>query len=210
MKIMLLYLDRIINSKGGMDKVFCSMSNALVKLGYNVVAVGFEDKIGVPFFPLNENVNFVNAGIGFDKEKTFFYRIRKELFFNKAKKKLYKENKFDDKKAKRILPIIKKENPNLIISFGVEETRILMNRVKTQIPVITMLHFDPDSVLGDITEKSKAAIEHCKCVQVLLPSFIKKAKNYIIHKDIVYIPNVVPQYKLWGGTANILSLMLLG
>ena len=46
MKVLLLNLWRIIDSKGGTEKVFFSMANELNRRGINVVAVGFENKVG--------------------------------------------------------------------------------------------------------------------------------------------------------------------
>lgn len=44
MKVFLLDLWRVINSKGGTEKVFFSMANALDERGYEVVAVGLDNK----------------------------------------------------------------------------------------------------------------------------------------------------------------------
>lgn len=72
MKILLSLIGRIINSTGGVEKVACNMANALAERGHEVTLLAFEDKEGKPFFPLRENVKFVNLGKGFKYNHTLF------------------------------------------------------------------------------------------------------------------------------------------
>lgn len=49
MKILLLNLWRVIESKGGTEKVFFDMGNNLSARGYEVIAVAMDNKDGNPF-----------------------------------------------------------------------------------------------------------------------------------------------------------------
>ena len=193
MKVLLLNLWRVINSKGGTEKVFFDMANALTKLNYNVAAVGFDNNVGSPGFPVLDNVNFINAGEGYILKKPLFYRIKRTLNLSRDKRHLYDEKIFDPQIAVKLQPIIKKENPDIIISFNAEATRILIYNLKVMCPVITMFHYDPDTILSNVSSQTINALNECSCVQVLMPSFVEITKKYINNK-IICIPNVVEQH----------------
>ena len=84
MNITLVNTWRVIDSKGGTEKVFCDMANELSRRGYDVTAICHDPKIGVPGFPLSTNIHFVNA---FKKpsyfDKKSFIKIR-ALHFKEA------------------------------------------------------------------------------------------------------------------------------
>lgn len=193
MKVLLLNLWRVINSKGGTEKVFFDMANALTKFNYNVAAVGFDNNVGSPGFPVLDNVNFINAGEGYILKKPLFYRIKRTLNLSRDKRHLYDEKIFDPQIAVKLQPIIKKENPDIIISFNAEATRILIYNLKVMCPVITMFHYDPDTILSNVSSQTINALNECSCVQVLMPSFVEITKKYINNK-IICIPNVVEQH----------------
>ena len=72
MKVILLKTGRIINASGGMEKVLFDMANNLSERGYETTVLGFENKIGKPFFHINKNVDFINAGIGYKRKKLVY------------------------------------------------------------------------------------------------------------------------------------------
>ena len=59
--IVLISLCRVINSKGGAEKVFCDMANAFTERGLDVTAICCESLRGGPAYPLNKEVHFINA-----------------------------------------------------------------------------------------------------------------------------------------------------
>ena len=61
MEILLVNTWRVVNAKGGTEKVFCDMANALDAMGHNVKAVCLDVEKGVPGFPISEKVQFINA-----------------------------------------------------------------------------------------------------------------------------------------------------
>ena len=61
MRILLLNTYRVVNAKGGTEKVFCDMANAMAEKGHEVFAVCLDENQGLPGFQLDERVIFLNA-----------------------------------------------------------------------------------------------------------------------------------------------------
>lgn len=61
MEIALIDLWRVVRAKGGTEKIFCDMSNILLKNGHEVTAVCCENNFGPPGFPIDPGVRFLNA-----------------------------------------------------------------------------------------------------------------------------------------------------
>ena len=195
MKILLLNLWRVIDSKGGTEKVFFNMANALSEKGYDIVALALEDRVGKPFFSIAPKVKFINVGIGFKNKLTLKQKICKIFIVNREKKRLFKEKILDERKAIILRPILEKEKPDIIVSFSMEATRILVNHINMDVPIISMFHFDPDTILKDIADYTRNALEKSACIQVLLENDIARTRKYIDHKNIKCIPNIVPQHE---------------
>ena len=194
MKILLLNLWRVIESKGGTEKVFFDMGNNLSARGYEVNAVAMDNKDGNPFFEISKKVNFINISVDMKKYDGIKYKIQRALYINREKRHMFDERNRDLLRGKRLKLVVEKEEPDIIIAFNVEATRILINYLGVTCPIITMFHFDPDTILKGITPNTKNALEKCCCVQVLLPNDIERVKKYLTCKRIEYIPNVVPQH----------------
>lgn len=194
MKILLLNLWRVINSKGGAEKVFFNMANALAERGNDIIILALDGKEGTPFFDISSRVRFIDVGYGFRRKLSLKEKIKKMFILNHAQKGMFSETIYDLQKAERLKPVLEREAPDIIIAFNVEATRILINYLGVTCPIITMFHFDPDTILKDITPNTKNALEKCCCVQVLLPNDIERVKKYLTCKRIEYIPNVVPQH----------------
>lgn len=194
MKILLLNLWRVINSKGGAEKVFFNMANALSERGYEVVALALDGKDGKPFFDISKTVRFIDVGYGFRGKLGLKQKFRKMFVLNYEKKRILNEKMCDRQKADRLKSVVEKEEPDIIIAFNIEATRILVNYLRVTCPVITMFHFDPDTILKEITSNTKIALEKCCCIQVLLLNDIERVKKYLNCKKIEYIPNIVPQH----------------
>lgn len=52
MRILLLNTYRVVNAKGGTEKVFCDMANAMAEKGHEVFAVCLDENQGLPGFQL--------------------------------------------------------------------------------------------------------------------------------------------------------------
>ena len=170
------------------------MSNALAERGYDVVAVGIEDKTGEPGFLVHKDVRFLNVGLGHSMKHTLMERIRRFFVWNRKKRHVYDRILRRRKQAALVKPVLE-ENPDIIICYNAEATLLLKVALDVKIPIITMFHFDPVTILGDLSTQEQEVLKSCECIQVLLPSYVGVTKNYINHDNIVCIGNVAPQLK---------------
>ena len=192
MRILMVNLWKMINSAGGAEKVFCEMANMLSERGHSVTAIAFDKNKGKPFYAVNENVKFINSGQGCKLGKNLWQKIRAS-FYSKNEKELYSEEIYDDIRSKRLAPFVNEKDFDVIISYNPSATRILIHKLKVKIPIITMFHVYPETILKDMSFLTKIALEKCSVIQVLLPSYVNITRKYIDNK-IVVIPNIVPQY----------------
>ena len=192
MRILMVNLWKMINSAGGAEKVFCEMANMLSERGHSVTAIAFDKNKGKPFYAVNENVKFINSGQGCKLGKNWWQKIRAS-FYSKNEKELYSEEIYDDIRAKRLAPFVNEKDFDVIISYNPSATRILIHKLKVKIPIITMFHVYPETILKDMSYLTKIALEKCSVIQVLLPSYVNITRKYIDNKMVV-IPNIVPQY----------------
>ena len=80
MKIALLNTYRVIQGRGGAEKVFCELANGFAQCGHEVLALAYDEAEGRPFYPLDSRVIFMNTWSGrnvllsvVEKVKTFSF-----------------------------------------------------------------------------------------------------------------------------------------
>lgn len=194
MKILLADLHRIYGYSGGIESVLAHMAGAFCARGHEVIVVFADEKAkGDCFF------SFPPAARLYD-----LYHLKGYPALSKASgRKLFREivRPFSRAAARnenykilartkdRLAQILETEAPDVIISFREPTGRLLLDGIQTKIPVISMLHNDPDEIFCGVPKAEIQALEKSVCVQVLLPSFALKAKHYLSHSDIVVIPN---------------------
>lgn len=198
--VVLLNLDQVIESKGGREKVFCDMANALVKKGYTVTAICCDPIKGKPSFPIDHKVRFINA---YSKPK--FYFLYKKPFKNlycfsfssikRKNKRTAIDNKIKANSLKSVIHILYKAD--ICIAFQPQSTYILKEYIKLNCPVVTMLHSVPTLYFErpDFQEY-KSSLNNCATVQVLMPEYIKVTRKSLPNVPIIYIPNVAPQFNV--------------
>lgn len=64
MKIALLNTYRVIQGRGGAEKVFCELANGFAQCGHEVLALAYDEAEGRPFYPLDSRVIFMNTWSG--------------------------------------------------------------------------------------------------------------------------------------------------
>ena len=196
MRILMVNLWKMINSAGGAEKVFCEMANMLSERGHSVTALVFDNDKGNPFYHVNENVEFINSGQGCKLGKNLWQKIRAS-FYSKNEKELYSEKIYDDIKSKRLAPFVNGKNFDVIISYNPSATRILIHTLKVKTPIITMLHSSTDVIFKNASTDTLNALAKSRVIQVLMPGFCKEVLKYVKNANIIYIPNIVPQYKFF-------------
>lgn len=198
MKIALVNLWNVNNSYGGTAKVFFDMANALSEKGHIVTAITHSTSRGEPVFPINEGVIYQNCGASL-KERYFhngFYPKLLTFFIRNRMKRRVMRSKLElTAKSTAILRSLKYSNPEVIVSFQQETTYLLLELLKVKVPIITMFHNAPSEYFNKPEfVLYKSALENCACLQVLMPEYIQESLNYLSPKNIVCIPNTVPQY----------------
>lgn len=196
MNITLVNSWRVVNAKGGAEKVFCDMANALSRRGHKVTAVCYDSVDGRPGFPLDDDVRLINAGL-----------VPAPLYLLKAIKKVRAFSFTQaDRRKKRIAikaqelqyklgMALKDDIADVIVSFQIETTFALRNILGKQVPVVTMLHGKPEGYFtSDVSKEVRAAVESSDIIQVLRPEFIEDVLSLLPKAKVVVIPNAVPQF----------------
>ena len=73
-KIMFIDENKTVNYSGGIERVICAMANEFIHRGYNVSIVCMDTEKGVPFFPLDREVDFINLAFEFGTGKFDNYK----------------------------------------------------------------------------------------------------------------------------------------
>ena len=206
--IVLIDIWRVINAKGGTEKVFCTMANELTQRGYQVTAICHDKTQGKPGFELSDQVCFINAysKANFFEQKLF--RMIRSFHFCSEKRLERKHFLTNLWKARNIKNAFDGwESIDAIISFQPETTYILKDILRLNKPIITMLHHAPEKFFSRKKYQfCKHAVESSAIIQVLTPEYVDTVKA--IHPDthIVCIPNAVPQYEQ---TAQLLEKRII-
>lgn len=196
MKVLLADLHKFIGYSGGIENVFAKMAKALSERGYDVVGVfADEKKEGDFFFSIPDAVKLYNLyHIPGQKDVTpsKMRKVLRELVRPLSRAAARNQNyQLLYQARKQMQYVLDKEKPDVIISFREPTGRLLLDGVGTKIPVISMLHNDPDEIFYGSPAEEKQALEKSTMIQVLLPSFIPKAKKYLHYDRFVAIPNAV-------------------
>lgn len=195
MKILLMYFYNLINISGGAEKVLCNMANEFIDRGYEVSIVCCDKNSGLPFYYLNESVNFINLN-GSGKE----YIAPLYLKFERECKRVFGRLNKDDFRIKckyynilnRLKKLINKINPNIIIAYDTDSLNVLKNLLDNKLPTIAMLHLDARIIFNkDMSKELLKAFNKVNYIQVLNESNIDIIKSYCDNIPIIYIPNVV-------------------
>ncbi len=194
--VLLVNSWRVINAKGGTEKVFCNLANALNRRGYSVTMLCCDPKQGGPGFYVDPEVAFFNVG----EEESLVERVLCRLkslsfdsFARKQKRGLIKVN--------RLARLLAKEKESfdladVVISFQPETSYVLKKKLRVATPIISMFHHDPkvyfEDPLFDLLYRE--ALSECEVLQVLRPEYVKEVLR-VTHKKVICIPNSCPEYK---------------
>ena len=200
MKILLADLHRFYGYSGGIENVFAHMAEALAARGHTVIGVFADEKArGEFFFSVPETVRLYDLYHmdGYPALSSAGGRkVLREIIrpFSRAAART-QNYKILARTKDRLAAILEKEAPDIIVSFREPTGRLLLDGIGTKIPVISMLHNDPDEIFRGVPAKEIRALEKSVCIQVLLPGFVPSARKYISHKNIIVIPNAVRRAK---------------
>ena len=201
--VVLLNLWRVVNAKGGTEKVMCEMANALNHLGYEVTVICHDEHTGKPDFHLDENIRFINA---YRQPSNSFFNsniwVKLRTFnFNKRKRRNQRTLAFLQKelnwKLKNLQKAFKKSpDSDIIIAFQPEASFFVRDLMKCTKPMVTMYHLTPDFfACNHLFEKfHRSAVNRSEAVQVLMPEYVPLAHQLHPDTPVVWIPNAAPTF----------------
>lgn len=191
MKLLLATFYPVFSNAAGAEKIFWEMSNEFIKRGYEVVAVGCENKHHKPFYNIDKNIKCVNVGLNVKNIKV---KIKSLIYITRKKRHEFIEKQELNYILKTMNKIISEEKPDIIISYQPKMTYVLISLIETNIPVITMFHNVPGAADVPVNNFDiNIAMKKSKIIQVLMPSYIEKVKNSLFYDNVIFIPNPVPQ-----------------
>jgi len=189
-KLLLIDNMNVVDGQGGVEHVLCNMANVMSRAGMNVLLATMENKIGVPFYSLDEKVKFYNIY----QKKNIFEKIKREL--TPKRKRYLRELKY---KAGLWDNFIKLQKPDIIICFSLPTLLEVTYNKNYNIPVILTIHGDPSNDYTNrfdfrpdyMNELYKEAYAKADCIQVLLDSYKNTVPNTFKGK-LYTIANVAP------------------
>lgn len=195
MNLLLADLHKFVGYSGGIEHVLSHMAFAMKEKGYHVSVVMADEKEGASFYPFPEDCHFYNlfhmAGMKPIRMSSLGKGLREiTRLFSKAgaRERNYRMLSAAAPQLERVLAL---EKPDVIISFREPTGRLLLEGLDTKVPVISMLHNDPDEIFAHAPSGEMRALEKSARIQALMPSFIEKAEKYLRYDHFVYIPNAV-------------------
>lgn len=192
MNITLINQWRVVNAKGGAEKIFCEMANALAQRGHSVTAICCDKTQGLPGFPLDNRVTFINMGNILEPiQLTRFARNIRSLHFDTIKRQKKRINLAAEVSAYRLHSVLSSVSTDVFVTFQAESTLSIKKYVGDTVPVVTMLHNDPN--VFPILRTHKDVMER-SVIQVLRPEYGDVIEKIIPSANVVYIPNIVPQF----------------
>lgn len=213
-KILLLNLWRVNNATGGTEKVFFDMGNNFDRLGYQVFCVSYDVGEGRPLFSLSDTVSYrnlaENSPNSSDSFREFSFIIDRAIqigrtsyhnFVNKFPLfdkpiRIVKQYLIKAGKGHLINQYISEISPDLIISFQPEATDVVLGRKGAGTKVITMFHMNPLAQFEQDKELFINSLKKSAAIQTLRPEFRGQLIQKIGVKNVVYIPNIVPEHSI--------------
>ncbi len=193
----------MVQDTGGLAKVTASFANEMKRRGHEVTLLYSDERQGDFFYPIEDGVacydlrhanidGVVQTNISYPRT----YKIKRELLraFSKRCARTVNNDFFETyllEPAKRILAYCQ---PDIIVSFQPAASKVLLCDLKTNIPVITMSHGDPEDYFHIYPVKEIPAVEKSTINQVLLPSFEQHIKNHLPKAKTITIGNAIPQF----------------
>ena len=199
MRILLANFTAMVDDAGGLSKVTCALADAMAKRGHEVTIVYSDDKEGQFFFPVDQAVVSYNLRHyqGNDIVFPIYYKVLRE-FVRPFSKKLAKRvnNYFVTKNLLGYLQdILAKNKPEVIVAFQPAASKHFILDLKSDIPIVTMSHGDPEDYFHNYPAAEQEAVARSTACQVLLPDFVRAIKSRYPATPVEVIGNVVPQYE---------------
>lgn len=199
MNILLANFAKMVNDSGGLAKVTCAFAKEMHERGHQVTLVYSDDKEGDFFFDVPDGVQCYNLHHYKDKHIIFplRYKIKREIL-RAVDQRIGRavNNEFTEKYLlPNVKDILANAKPDVIICSQPASSKVMLSDIKTDIPVITMSHGDPEDYFHHYPVKELPSLGLSAACQVLMPSFVKGITERFPDEKVVVIGNVVPQHE---------------
>ncbi len=197
MKIALIDLWRVVRAKGGTEKVFCDMSNILLKNGHEVTAVCCENNFGPPGFPIDPGVRFLNAW----SQETPWWLSEKlrnlwSLSLSRKRRHLLRVKFNYARYGAKIRKALSYWGlPDVFICSQIEAGVAVRCAFGGRVPIITMVHTNP--LAQPLLQTFAKEAQSLAPIQVLMPEYVDMVHQLIpglSSEAVLCLPNAVPQY----------------
>lgn len=198
MKVLLANFTKMVNDSGGLAKVTSAFANEMARRGHEVSVVYSDERRGEFFYPVDKRVRLYNLNETVRGMIRFplYLKVAREAVRGVSKRQARTVNSWFQEhylldSAKDALSAIK---PDIIISYQPAASKLLLCDAKTDIPVITMSHGDPEDYFHTYPVKETPALEKSAICQVLMPSFEEHIKKHLPEVRTITIGNAIPQF----------------
>lgn len=200
MNILLANLTKMVGDSGGMAKVTCAFAHEMKIRGHQVSLVYSDIQIGEFYYPLDEGVSVydIRHYKGQSISYPWYLKLKREFYrtFNKQKARTVNNDFAESFLLENLRDVLRSVKPNVIVSFQPAASKMLLCDLKTEIPVVTMSHGDPEDYFHTYPKEEIPALEKSAVCQVLLPSFEEHLKRHLPNVKTVVIGNAIPQYEV--------------
>lgn len=199
MKIVIAHFSSLwVNTSGGVEKMVCALSSALVKRGHSVEILYIQNREGAPYFPIDPRVRTTNLLYKNGKQIISeilppHLRIYREAarLFSKTKAREINAQYKGKMYGKQIRKWFDSHTDiDVVISVSSMSAKYLMIDGVCKVPMVEMIHEDPEIGFPVLSEPEKDAMNRAKAIQVLLPRDLEAVKKYFPHVPAVVIGNV--------------------
>lgn len=199
MKILLANFTKMVNDSGGLAKVTCAFANEMIARGHDVSLLYSDEKEGEFFYTTDNRLQCYNLKVNPDKSKIKFplyLKAVREALRAVGKRPARTVNSWFEEhylldNVKYYLNIIQ---PDIIVSYQPAASKLLLCDAKTDIPVITMSHGDPEDYFHIYPVKEIPSLTKSAICQVLMPSFEQHIKNHLPDAKTITIGNAISQF----------------
>lgn len=192
-----------VNTSGGMEKATCAFANAMSERGHDVAVWYIGKEEGESYFPLKPGIQTRNIlfedGRQIVSEKLPIrlraYREFSRLFSQRKAQEInatYKGRMY----GKQIQRYLSKYDFDIVVSCSEQSAKYLIMDGQCKIPVIEMIHVDPEMEFPKLSEPEIAAVSQCKAIQILTESGKQIARHYFPQVPIEVIGNAVEPAKI--------------
>lgn len=187
-----------VDTSGGVEKMICELSNAMVERGHEVTVLYVEHREGLPYFPLDrrvktKNILYENGKQVVMEKLALPLRIYREILRAFSKKRAREINaKYKGKLyGQRIHKWLCENEADIVISVSAMSAKYLMIDGQCAIPMIEMIHEDPQIGFPALSAAEMNALKKASVIQVLLPEDLSAVHEYFPDVEAVVIGNTV-------------------